>query len=168
MLSRMFERRCRGYEALGYEIVAGKRHSGLPVDVPLPSDPLWKRDYAASVRRLVRDGLEAPLAGLFVCGRSALPSDAEGVSRARSASEAFLYRRLGTSRALETVSAQATLSIPFGGQGRMEVDLCVWIRVSRSRSMAPCIWAMPRCTGGIEHKRPSAAGERVHRVAVSS
>jgi hypothetical protein len=39
---------------------------GWPADVPLPSDPLWKRDYAASVRRLVREDIDVPLANLFV------------------------------------------------------------------------------------------------------
>ncbi|MGH9382948.1 MAG: DEAD/DEAH box helicase family protein [Vicinamibacterales bacterium] len=97
MLSRMFERRCRGYEALGYEIVLpASATPGWPVDVPLPADPLWKRDYGASVRRLIRDGIDAPLAGLFVGAAQAVPPEAEGVSRARSATEAFLYRRLET------------------------------------------------------------------------
>ena len=30
----------------------------------LPSDPVWKRDYSGSVRRLVRDGVDVPLAKL--------------------------------------------------------------------------------------------------------
>jgi hypothetical protein len=34
--------------------------------VTLPNDPLWKRDYAASFRRLIRDGVDTPLATLFV------------------------------------------------------------------------------------------------------
>jgi hypothetical protein len=60
MLARMFDRRCRAYEAVGYAIVlpAGAI-SGWPADVPLPVDPAWKRDYAASVRRLARDGVES-------------------------------------------------------------------------------------------------------------
>jgi len=125
MLSRMFDRRCRGYEALGYEIVLpASAIPGWPTDVPLPADPLWKRDYAASVRRLVRDGVESPLARLFVAAAQPVPDDAEGVNRARSASEAFLYRRLetpdGTQRRFRL---NATLAIPFDGHGRMEVDL---------------------------------------------
>ena len=62
----------------------------------MPVDPEWKRDYSASVRRLVRDGVDAPLADLFVHVARPLPPDAEGVARARSASEAFLFRRLQT------------------------------------------------------------------------
>jgi hypothetical protein len=97
MLARMFDRRCRGYEAVGYTIVlpAGAI-SGWPAHVPLPVDPAWKRDYAASVRRLVRDGVESPLATLFVVAAHPPPPDAGGVDRARSATEAFLYRRLNT------------------------------------------------------------------------
>ena len=40
MLSRMFDRRCRGYEALGYEIVVpASAMPGWPADVPLPVGP---------------------------------------------------------------------------------------------------------------------------------
>ncbi len=115
MLSRMFDRRCRGYEALGYEIIlpAGAI-PGWPADVPLPSDPLWKRDYAASVRRLVRDGVDLPLASLFVAAAQPIPADAEGASRARSSSEAFLYRRLETlERGRGRFHLNAELAIPF-------------------------------------------------------
>ena len=66
-LARMFDRRCRGYEAVGYTIVLpASAIPGWPADVTLPTDPLWKRDYSASVRRLVRDGVDTPLANLFV------------------------------------------------------------------------------------------------------
>src|SRR5258708_23157723 len=67
MLARMFDRRCRGYEAVGYTIVVpASAVPGWPTDVPLPADPGWKHDYAASVRRLIRDGVDAPLANLLV------------------------------------------------------------------------------------------------------
>ncbi len=125
MLARMFDRRCRGYEAVGYTIVlpAGAI-PGWPADVPLPSDPAWKHDYAASVRRLVRDGVESPLAMSFVDAAHPLSADAEGVERARSATEAFLYRRLQTLAATAgRFRLNAGLSIPFDGFGGMEVDL---------------------------------------------
>jgi very-short-patch-repair endonuclease len=125
MLARMFDRRCRGYEAVGYTIVlpAGAI-PGWPADVPLPADFAWKRDYAASVRRLVRDGVDAPLATLFVDAARPLSPDAEGVERARSATEAFLYRRLQTLReTAERFRLNARLSIPFDGFSGMEVDL---------------------------------------------
>ena len=50
MLSRMFDRRCRAYAAVGYSIVLpASAVPGWPNDVPLPADPQWKHDYA--VRR---------------------------------------------------------------------------------------------------------------------
>jgi hypothetical protein len=62
MLARMFDRRCRGYETIGYAIeLPGSAVPGWPADVPLPVDPPWKSQYAASVRRLVHDGVDSPL-----------------------------------------------------------------------------------------------------------
>ena len=133
MLARMFDRRCRGYEAVGYTILLpGSAIPGWPADVPLPVDPQWKKDYAASVRRLVRDGVDTPLANLFVhVARDVTPTD-EGVARARSATEAFLFRRLETLP--ETVGRfrlNAELPIPFDGTGQMEVDLlCADARIA--------------------------------------
>jgi superfamily II DNA or RNA helicase/very-short-patch-repair endonuclease len=133
MLARMFDRRCRGYEAIGYRMqLPGSAVPGWPADVPLPIDPEWKSQYAASVRRLVRDGVDSPLANLFV-GVSVLASpNAEGANRARSASEAFLYRRLETLAATTgKFRLNVELPIPFDGWGRMEVDLfCALSRVA--------------------------------------
>ena len=125
MLARMFDRRCRGYEAVGYTIVVpASAIPGWPADVTLPADPLWKRDYAASVRRLVRDGVDTPLANLFVTAARPIPPEAEGAKRARSASEAFLYRRLETLRETRgRFQMNADLPIAFDGWGRMEIDL---------------------------------------------
>jgi very-short-patch-repair endonuclease len=132
MLARMFDRRCRGYESVGYRIMLpGSAVPGWPAEVPLPVDPQWKRDYAASVRRLVRDGVDAPLAKLFSNVARTVTSDAEGTARARSASEAFLYRRL------ETLAATAgrfrlntALPIPFDENGSLEADfLCAEARL---------------------------------------
>jgi hypothetical protein len=65
MLTRMFDRRCRGYEANGYTILLpASAIPGWPADVQLPSDPVSKREYSGSVGRLVRDGIDAPLATL--------------------------------------------------------------------------------------------------------
>jgi hypothetical protein len=90
MLARMFDPRCRGYEAIGYTILLpASAIPGWPADVVLPSDPIWKRDDSGSVRRLIRDGVDTPLATLFVHAARTMPEDAEGVARARSASEAF-------------------------------------------------------------------------------
>jgi superfamily II DNA or RNA helicase/very-short-patch-repair endonuclease len=125
VLARMFDRRCRGYEAVGYKVLLpASAVPGWPSDVPLPVDPQWKRDYAASVGRLIRDGVDAPLGSLFVQVAREFKPDAEGTARARSATEAFLYRRLET---LQTTAGRfrlnAELSIAFDGWGRMEVDL---------------------------------------------
>ncbi|MFZ9936645.1 MAG: TOTE conflict system archaeo-eukaryotic primase domain-containing protein, partial [Luteolibacter sp.] len=91
MLSRMFDKRCAGYEAVGYTILLpASALPGWPAEIPLPIDPVWKNDYAASVRRLIRDGVDAPLAGLFVVATQ--PASDE--QRARSAAEAFLFQRL--------------------------------------------------------------------------
>ncbi|HTT41324.1 MAG TPA: DEAD/DEAH box helicase family protein [Burkholderiales bacterium] len=133
MLARMFDRRCRGYEAIGYTIVLpASAMPGWPSDVPLPSEAGWKRDYAASVRRLVRDGVDTPLASLFVNVARSLSSDAEGADRARSATEAFVYRRLETLAATRgRFRLNVALPIAFDGQGQLEVDLlCAEARVA--------------------------------------
>ena len=152
MLARMFDRRCRGYEAVGYTILLpASAVPGWPAEVPLPVDPQWKSEYAASVRRLVRDGLDLPLARLFAdaaCGAGVspasskldVPPEMEGIARARSASEAFLYRRLETlPEAAGLFRLNAPLAIPFDGWGQMEVDL-LWAEGAwRSSSTVPSI-----------------------------
>jgi very-short-patch-repair endonuclease len=133
MLAKMFDRRCRGYEAIGYQILLpASAIPGWPSDVPLPIEPEWKKEFTASVRRLVRDGVDAPLGNLFVHATRTLHPEAKGADRARSATEAFLYRRLETLP--ETVGKfrlNAELPIPFDERGRMEVDLfCAEARVA--------------------------------------
>ena len=125
MLARMFDRRCRGYEAIGYTVqLPASAVPGWPSEVTLPVDPLWKQNYAASVRRLIRDGVETPLANLFLHATRSVTADAEGAGRARSASEAFLYRRLESlPQTAGRFRLNGELPIPFDGRGRMEVDL---------------------------------------------
>ena len=124
MLSRMFDKRCRGYEALGYTILLpGSALPGWPAEIPLPVDPEWKKDYAASVRRLVRDGVDVPLANLFVHVARSPGINAVGQDRARSASEAFLFRRLETlAETAGRFCLNKKLPISFDGCGEMEVD----------------------------------------------
>jgi len=124
MLSRMFDRRCQAYETVGYTILLpASALPGWPQEVPLPVDPQWKRDYAASVRRLIRDGVDQPLADLFVGAAREFSQDAKGVERARSASEAFLYRRLQTLEPTrDRFRLNAKLPVPFGGRSNMEAD----------------------------------------------
>jgi len=127
MLARMFDRRCAGYEAAGYTLLLpGSAVPGWPAEVPLPIDPAWKREYAASVRRLMRDGLDVPLADLFAQAARSPSPDAAGCARARSATEAFLFRRLQTLEATTSrFQLNAELPIPFDAKGKMEVDfLC--------------------------------------------
>lgn len=125
MLTRMFDRRCRGYEAVGYNILLpASAIPGWPQEAPLPVDPEWKSDYAATVRRLVQDGIDAPLADLFVHTARQFDINSAGAARARSASEAFLYRRLQSlPQTTDRFELNTKLPIAFDGWGEMEVDL---------------------------------------------
>jgi very-short-patch-repair endonuclease len=68
--------------------------------------------------------VDVPLAGLFVDSARPMPAEAEGIERARSATETFLYRRLETLRETKgKFRLNAELPIPFDGWSRMEVDL---------------------------------------------
>ena len=127
MLSRMFDRRCQGYEAIGYSILLpASAIPGWPQEIPLPIEPEWKKDYAASVQRLIRDGVDPPLGNLFLHAARTHSPDAEGIERARSASEAFLFRRLQTlPQTKNHFKLNAMLDIPFDNRSQMEVDfLC--------------------------------------------
>jgi very-short-patch-repair endonuclease len=133
MLARMFDRRCRGYDAVGYTILfPASAIPGWPADVILPSDPVWKRDYSGSVQRLVRDGVDTPLAGLFLHAALTVQPDADGADRARSATEAFLYRRLETlTETKGRFRLNVDLPIAFDGFEKLEVDLlCADARVA--------------------------------------
>ena len=133
MLARMFDRRCKGYESIGYTILLpASAVPGWPADVPLPTEPQWKNDYAGSVRALIRDGVDNSLANLFVHVARTFEPDDEGSNRARSATEAFLFKRLET---LPETSGRFRLNtrlpIAFDGWGQMEVDLlCADARVA--------------------------------------
>jgi superfamily II DNA or RNA helicase/very-short-patch-repair endonuclease len=133
MLSRMFDRRCRGYEAIGYRIeLPASAVAGWPADVPLPVEPDWKKDYAATVRRLARDGCNGQLGNLFLDSVRVPDLDSEGAKRARSAMEAFLFHRLETlTDTAGRFRLNVDVGIPFDGWGRMEVDLlCADARVA--------------------------------------
>ena len=133
MLSRMFDKRCHGYESIGYTILLpASAVPGWPPEVMLPVEPEWKRDYASSIQRLIRDGVDVPLADLFLHAARKYAPDATGVDRARSASEAFLYRRLQTLPETQgKFQLNTLLPIPFGGAGAMEADLyCAELRLA--------------------------------------
>jgi hypothetical protein len=92
--------------------------------VPLPIDPERKSQYAGSVRRLVHDGLDSPLANLFVHVAVIPPPNAEVADRARSATEAFLYRRLETlAETAGRFRLNAELPIPFDGWGKSRIAI---------------------------------------------
>jgi superfamily II DNA or RNA helicase/very-short-patch-repair endonuclease len=129
MLSRMFDRRCAGYEAVGYTILLpASALPGWPVEVPLPLDPQWKQDYAASVRRLIRDGVDQALAQLFVHATD----QSKGPNKTRSASEKFLFERLQTLPATQDqFQLNQPLPIPFNDRSTMEVDfLCPHLKLA--------------------------------------
>jgi very-short-patch-repair endonuclease len=133
MLARMFDRRCSGYESVGYTVLLpGSAIPGWPAEAPLPVDPAWKNEYAATVKRLVRDGADAPLAKLFVHVSREVHAADTGIDRARSATEAFFYRRLETlPETAGRFRLNAELPIPFDGWGKMEVDfLCAEARLA--------------------------------------
>jgi superfamily II DNA or RNA helicase/very-short-patch-repair endonuclease len=133
MLERMFDRRCRSYKSLGYTItLPASAIPAWPAEVILPAAPLWARDYAATVRRLVRDGVDGELGSLFLQAVQPVAPDAQGVDRARSATEAFLFRRLETIEGTKgRFRVNERLPIAFDGTGALEVDiLCPDARVA--------------------------------------
>ena len=124
MLSRMFDRRCRAYEAAGYSILLpASAAPGWPASVQLPADGHWKHRYSASLRRLLRDGVDETLADLFSNITRPIPLAQPSAPRARSASEAFLFRRLQSlPETRDRFRLNAHLPIPFCQEGHMEVD----------------------------------------------
>jgi superfamily II DNA or RNA helicase len=125
MLLRMFERRCKGYEAAGYTIdLPASATPGWPAGVSLPANPEWKRQHASGVRRLALDGVDQPLANLFAQVAAPSSSAQKGSEGARSATELFLFRRLETlPGTVGRFRLNVELPIPFDGWSRMEVDL---------------------------------------------
>ena len=127
MLSRMFNKRCRGYEQVGYTILVPRNAlPGYPTEIPLPTDPGWKDEYQRSVRRLIRDGVDLKLADLFRHAARNFPANAVGAERARSSSEAFFYRRLQTlPETRGRFELNGELPISWNERGSMKVDfLC--------------------------------------------
>mgnify|MGYP006297545585 CR=1 FL=1 len=119
---------CHHLPAFSFEQVARRARAryvlGLSATVPRKDGhhPI----IAAGVQRLIRDGVDPPLGNLFVHAARSFPVTAEGSARARSSSEAFLYRRLETlSATTGRFRINETLPIRFGPRSRMDVDfLC--------------------------------------------
>ena len=105
------------------DILPASAVPGWPADVFLPSDPEWKRDDAATGRRLIRDSVDTPLANLFVNVAKLSMPEVTGLEKARSASEAFLYRRLESlPDAKGWFQLNVRVPVPFDGQSQMEID----------------------------------------------
>jgi len=116
----------------------------------------------------VKDGVDSPLASLFVHVARPVPPDAEGAQRARSASEAFLFRRLetlpgyeGSVRCRHEVAHSVRWRREPGERslvcGRSRGSGAGWCAASRPSYRVP---ARPA-------EGPTASGERISRVAVS-
>lgn len=128
MLERMFNRRCKAYEAVGYKIIRpASAYHGWPADVSLPADSTWRIDFTNTVQRLIHDGVDESLAKLF----SHISNNSINIDRARSDVEAFLFYRLETLPQTQgRFQLNQELSIPFDGLGKMEVDfLCPDLKV---------------------------------------
>ena len=75
------------------------------------------------MRRLLRDGVDEPLADLFTQVAREIPAGAQGAERARSTSEAFLFRRLqSVPEPRDRFRVNERLPIPFSEDGRVEVN----------------------------------------------
>ena len=124
MLARMFDKRCRAYEAEGYAVERpASAIPGWPADLQLPADSGWKQRFQGSVSRLARDGVDTQTADLFLRLADEVTTNGGDAGRVRSASEAFLHRRLEDTPATHgRFRVNAHLPIPFDHRGNMEVD----------------------------------------------
>ena len=125
--NKMFDRRARGYEAIGYKMVKPVGlDEGWPMEVPLPVIPHWKETFTDSVRRLCRDGVTEALANLFVYATLQMELGEHALARpaAHAAVVAFLRERLDTLPEWKgKFSSDVRLPIPSGGNPFIEVDL---------------------------------------------
>ena len=119
MCVKMFNKRCLGYKAIGYEItMPNDTLDGWPSEVVLPVELRDNESYADSIKRIARDGLDAEVADLFV---HAATVQSDG---ARSAAEKFLFKYLDAMpRTKGLFALNGRLPIPFGPNPFMEVDL---------------------------------------------
>lgn len=120
----MFNRRCAGYRAMGYEIeLANDTAEGWPAGVALPVELRDDKTYAETIKRLARDGADGETADLFVAAALAQRGQAPEVG-GRSAAEKFLFRYLEAMPATKGLFAlNGRLPVPFGPNDFMEVDL---------------------------------------------
>ena len=157
MLARMFDKRCRGYEVVGYSIsVPASAAPGWPSGIALPADGSWKHRYGASLRRLLRDGVDEPLADLFTQVAREIPAGAQGAERARSASEAFPVSTLARpARDARSISCERTAADPVlrgwpdGGRlSRPGIEAGCWSWTARNT------WPTVKRTGATAERMP--------------
>lgn len=135
MFARMFNRRCAGYKALGYEIVLPlSTEGGLPPNISVLREKRLDETYSESVKRVLRSGVSAEEVDLFAYAAAetrrlsgcvdAVANVAErDDENARSAVERFLFRHLQSlPQTAGTFELNGRLEIPFGGNPYMEVD----------------------------------------------
>jgi very-short-patch-repair endonuclease len=81
---------------------------------------------------LVRDGVDVPLARLFVTATRPTAAGPTALNRARSASEAFLFQRLESlTETSGLFQLNAKLPIPFDGWSELEADLyCAQLKLA--------------------------------------
>ena len=125
--NKMFERRARGYEAIGYKMFKPVGlDEGWPMEVPLPVVPHWKETFTDSIRRLCRDGVTEALANLFVYATLQMELGEQALARptAHAAVVAFLRERLDTLPSWKgKFSGDVRLPVQAGGNPFIEVDL---------------------------------------------
>ena len=130
MFARMFNKRCAGYKALGYEIAMPiSTVSGLPTNVSLIREKHLDEKYSETVRRILREGVSSEEIDLFLFAAEAMQQDKQSDSEtvddelARSAVERFFFRHLESLPETKGKFAiNVRLPIPFGGNPDMEVD----------------------------------------------
>jgi superfamily II DNA or RNA helicase len=130
MFARMFNKRCAGYKALGYEITMPiSTAHGLPSNVSLIREKHLDEKYSETVRRILREGVTPEEIDLFVFAAETMQQENSSVSAtvddelARSAVERFFFRHLESLPETKGKFAlNARLPIPFGGNPDMEVD----------------------------------------------
>jgi len=116
---KMFNRRCKAYTNIGYEIVmANDAFEGWPEGAELPVALRENETYAATIKRLAKEGVDNETADLFVTAATVEPG------QARSAAERFLFKFLdGLPKTKGLFTLNGKLEIPFGPNSTMEVDL---------------------------------------------
>ena len=128
MFARMFDRRAKGYEAIGYRVtVPVGAKEGWPIEVAFPAIPHWQETFAESVRRLCRDGVDVALADLFVAAtlKMTFGEELTAMPETKDAVVSFLLKRLDSLDGQKgKYRRDVRLPIPFGTNPYLQVDLC--------------------------------------------